>query len=93
MLTKKEAINIGINACIDIIGRSFVQKYESSSSSAYGDMGDDVYCFVGVNDQPEDFLDGEDVILDSKNKFPYTASCKIDLTDGNITFLECTLPR
>lgn len=92
MMTKREAINYGINACIDKLGRSFVTQYESSSSSAYGDMGDDVYCFVGVNDQPESTCDDDLVVLDSKKKFPYIVSCKVSL-NGNITFLECKVPN
>ena len=92
MMTRESLIRIGINACIDQIGRQFVQKYASTSSSAYGDVRDGVFCFVGVNDQPENIWDTTEVILDSQDQFPYRASCIVK-RNGDIEFKECVLPH
>lgn len=91
MKTRDSIIRIGINACIDRLGRNFVQKYADSSSSAYGDVENGVYCFVGVNDQNRNIWDNPNIVLDSKSRFPYMASCTVDY-QGVITFCECVLP-
>lgn len=43
MITYEKAVEMGIDACIDKIGRDFVTKYKDTSSSAYGDRGDHAY--------------------------------------------------
>ncbi len=93
MLSVNEARKIGINACIDKLGRDFVRKYKDSCVYAYGESEDGVYCFVGVNDNPDCYDNDTDVlILDSTSKFPYRVSCNVRLTDGAVTFIECVLP-
>lgn len=52
MLTFEEARKIGLDACAEKLGRNFVRKYAGTSSTAYGDAEDHVYCFIGVSDQP-----------------------------------------
>ena len=76
MLTVKEAARIGINACIDKIGRDFVLAHRDNGTSAYGENDGSVYCYVGVDDKPwvpPDISKG--LVLDSESKFPYHASC------------------
>ena len=90
-MTRKSLIRIGVNACIDKLGRNFVQKYSSSSSSAYGDVDEGVFCFVGVNDRPENIWDTAEIVLDSSTQFPYRASCIVN-ENGDIVFRECVLP-
>ena len=55
MLTFEEAKKIGKNACIEMLGRSFYEKYIDSSTTAYGDFSEDgvIFCYVGVNDHPQ----------------------------------------
>lgn len=94
MLTVKEAAQIGINACIEKIGRDFVQTYKDNSVYAHGDgeTEDSVYCYVGVSDAPPPKFPEGVLLLDSASKFPYYASCNVRLTDGATTFLEWALP-
>ncbi len=92
MFTYEEARKIGIDACIDKLGRDFVTRYRDTSSSAYGDRGDYVYCFVGVNDKPDDNMsDGR--VLTSDGHFTYIVRCMVSYIDGRIEFLECVLPE
>ena len=92
MITYEKARKIGVDACIDKLGRDFVMKYRDSSSSAYGDRGDHAYCFVGVSDKPaEKMQDG--LTLTSNSSFPYIARCTVSYIDGEVSFLECILPE
>ncbi|MEZ3487296.1 MAG: hypothetical protein K1W22_12105 [Lachnospiraceae bacterium] len=93
LLTYEEAKKIGIHACIDKLGRDFVRKYRETSCSAYGDMEDFAYCFVGVSNIADD-LTNPSIVLSSapEAQFPYIASCNVEYADGKITFLECILP-
>lgn len=91
MITYEKARKIGVDACIDKLGREFVMKYKDRSSSAYGDRGDHAYCFVGVDNSIEDHENSQ-LILTSNNGFPFRASCNVRYKDGEIEFLECILP-
>lgn len=92
MLTVKEAARIGINACIDKIGRDFVLANRDNGTSAYGEEDGSVFCFVGVDDKPWAVESPDALILDSASRFPYHASCSVCLADGATTFIECVLP-
>lgn len=95
MLTIKEAARIGIDACIDKIGREFVEKHRDNGTNAYGknEEGDGVYCYVGIDDKPyvSPYPDHV-IVLDSITHFPYFANCNVRLADGAIEFLECVVP-
>ncbi|MBQ8138041.1 MAG: hypothetical protein IJ195_01140 [Lachnospiraceae bacterium] len=91
MLTYEKAKKIGIDACIDKLGREFVMSHKDTASSAFGDRGDYVYCFVGVNDKSP-YNKGNKLILTSDNKYSFVARCTVDYVDGEVKFLECTLP-
>ena len=95
MLTVEAARKVGINACIDKIGRDFVQKYKDSSVYAYGDVESEgsVFCFVGVDDSPQAPAQEGVLELDSQSKFPYRASCIVSLANGVATFKECVKPE
>ncbi len=91
MLTYEQAKEIGRDACIERLGRDFVTKYRDNSSSAFGDRGDHIYCFIGVSDKPAPKMtDG--LVLSSDTQFPFIARCTVDYVDGHINFLECKLP-
>lgn len=95
MLTIKEAARIGINACIDKIGRDFVLAHRGNGTSGYGENEEEnsVYCYVGVDDKPYVSPYPDDVlVLDSESKFPYYAKCNVSLTDGTTTFIDYALP-
>ena len=92
MLTFEKAKEIGLNACIDKLGRDFVERYAESTSSAYGDDGEgNAFCFVGVDDKPNSTYNGT-LSLTSKDEFPYRASCLVSMATGVATFLDCVLP-
>ena len=94
MLTVEAAREIGINACIDKIGRDFMQAHKDSAVYAYGEgeTENSVFCYVGVDDKPWVPEDPKTLILDSTSQFPYRASCNVCLTDGTMNFIECVLP-
>ena len=48
-LTFEEAKKLGMDACVDRLGRDFVMKYRDTSCSSYEDIEERVYCFPGVN--------------------------------------------
>ena len=91
MLTFNEAKKIGVNACIDKIGREFVAEHRDTSSVAYGENKGKVFCFVGVNDKPDNLPQNPtELMLDGGEKFPYSASCNVCMLNGTVDFLECT---
>lgn len=92
MLTVKEAAKIGVNACIDKIGRDFVLANRNYGTSAYGERDGGVFCFVGVDDRPYVPDRSGMLVLDSMSKFPYRASCNVGLDDGKLEFIECVAP-
>ncbi len=93
MLNIEAARKIGINACIDKIGRDFVLAHKDSSTTAYGESDDGVFCFVGVDDR-HNLQEQEGVLLlDSHSEFPYRASCNVNLANGVPHFIECVLPE
>lgn len=92
MLTVKEAARIGINACIDKIGRDFVLANRDNGTSAYGENDGLVFCYVGVDDKPYVPENPDILILDNVSRFPYHASCNVSLTDGATTFMDYALP-
>ena len=95
MLTFDEAKKIGLQACINKLGPSFVKSYIDTSTTAYGDYDrTHVFCFVGVDTNPQPSFDGK-YILSSKKKdaFQYRVSCTVSKKSGNVTFLECVLPK
>lgn len=92
MLSIEAARKIGINACIDKLGRDFVLKHREFATSAYGENDDGVFCFVGVDDSCRVPENNGTLVLDSHSEFPYRASCTIALTDGTPHFIECVVP-
>lgn len=92
MLGLKDAQRIGLNACIDRIGRDFVTRFKDQSTSACGECDEGVFCFVGVDDQPWGPNTSGLIVLDDTTQFPYQASCTVSLQDGTVGFLECVLP-
>ena len=97
MLTVIEAKIIGRDACIDKLGREFVEKYKENSVAAYGDFSDEgiVFCYIGVSDKPfADTYSGSLILSEEKSrKMPYGVSCNVYLKDGSVEFLECSIPQ
>ena len=90
MLTVDAAKKIGLNACINKLGRDFVLAHKDTSTSAYGEADGTVFCFVGVDTHQAPY--GR-LILDNRSKFPYRASCHVNLETGMTQFVECIVPE
>ena len=89
MISVAKARKIGINACIDRIGRDICRKHADNSTSAYGRNGDVVSCFVGVNDEPAPKINLAEVtrlVLSDHKGWKYAAACDVSLQDGSVQF-------
>lgn len=86
MITVEEAKKIGVQACIDKIGRDLVEANKDKACMGCGNGYQHVWCFVGVDEKEHDRSGG--LLLDSTSKFDHQASCKVSLVDGDIVF-EC----
>ena len=86
-LDVETARKIGINSCIEKLGRDFVEKHKETSTCAWGESEDGVFCFVGVDDEERSGCDYA-LVLDSTSRFPYRASCVVSLENGAVTWRE-----
>lgn len=96
MLTVIEAKKKGIKACIDAIGYEFCKEHADNGTSGYGVYDDLVYCFVGVSDEPApecDISKVDSLVLTSEGEWPYSASCNVNMEDGEIEFIEIIRPN
>lgn len=91
MLSDKMARRIGINACIDKLGREFVLAHQDNATSTYGKTEEGMYCYVGVSDIPLPEYEPGVLVLDSMPS-PYHASCIVNLENGALTFKEVVRP-
>ena len=48
MLDLNKAKSIGLQACIDLLGRSFVKQYRDTSVTAFGEDENVLHCFLGI---------------------------------------------
>ena len=92
MLNEKEAIRLGLNACVDKMGRDFVLSHKDEAVMSYGKVDDDILCFLGVGNAKPNQYDGKNLVLDSTSKFQYYVNCKVNLLDGTKIFTNCELP-
>ena len=92
MLNVEVARKIGINACIEKLGREFVLANKARATSAFGESENGIYCFVGVDDGSTFENHDNRLVLDSHSAFPYRASCNVNLSDGTYDFIECIVP-
>ena len=88
MLSIEAARKIGINACIDKVGREFVMDHKDLVTAAYGETDDGVFCFVGVGDRSGSANEPGVLVLDSTSVFPHEARCIVRLADGAVSFIE-----
>lgn len=89
MLKLEVAKEIGMNACVDKLGRDFVLAHRELAATAYGECDEGMFCFVGVDTKARIH---NELILDSRTKFQYYVSCNVDLRDGIPHFVECVVP-
>ena len=89
MITEERAKRVGINACIEKLGREFVEAHRDAVVYAYGMNQSVMYCFVGVDDGPQKGT--ERLMLDSVSHWPYRVSCNVNLQTEEIVFIECVV--
>lgn len=92
MLNVEMALEIGINSCIDKLGREFVRTHRDQAVSGFAEYENGVFCFVGVDDGTVAKNKDTVLILDSCSVFPYRAGCYVSLSNGIPNFVECVLP-
>ena len=85
------ARQIGVSACLEKLGREFVEKHKETSTCACGECEDGVFCFVGVDDEERS---GEDysLVLDNTSRFHYRVECVVNLEDGAVIWKEVVVP-
>lgn len=97
MISFEQAKQIGIQACIDKIGRELVQAHKDTTCFASGNVGDHMFCFVGVNTKPDPDPVGRPLVLDGEDeeslRFEFLANCLVSYEDGEVRFLKCILPE
>ena len=96
MLTADQARHVGIDACIEKIGREFVRDNADRVASVYGEHEGFVYCFVGISKELKRCLESTTpnmLRLTSDNSPLYRASCDVAIKDGSITFIETVVPK
>jgi len=89
MLSVEEAKRIGINACIDKIGRDLCREYADNGVSGFGRRDNKVECFVGLNDEHSAPVDPDNItrlVLTHKRDWKYLVECSVDMQDGAIRF-------
>lgn len=91
MINTDRAIQVGITACVEKLGREFVETNRDSVIFAHGMNQKVMFCFVGVNDKPEKGTNM--VMLDSVSQFPCRVSCNVNLGTEEITFIECVVKK
>ena len=93
MLDYESAKIIGLNACIDKLGRDFVFENREFATSAFCESEYSVFCFVGVDDEKTSKDKKGLLILDNTSKFAYRVSCHVSLLEGIPMFIECVVPN
>lgn len=91
MLTTNAVRKIGIRACIEKIGVDLCKKHADNATSAYGEDGNIVYCFVGVIDTPPPDYDISKVtrlVLTHEKNWQYSAACEVDKVSGEVVFVD-----
>lgn len=84
MLTIEEARHRGFHACIDLLGRSFVEEHKHQGCIAWGLSDEHVHCFVAIGDMTT----VQRLLLDSTSKWQCVAECDVSLVTGDILNLR-----
>ena len=87
MLSEYQAAELGIQACKQALG----EKWETAADRCctYGPAGNRYFCFVGVEDHPEQQFFTGALALDNVSRFSNWATCFVRQEDGIIENLIC----
>ena len=83
---KQDYIAIGKNACIENIGREFVEAHRADACFATQEMEDELFCFLGIDLHS----DGRKLCLSNENDWDVYTSCYVK--DGFAELSDCRLP-
>lgn len=75
MLSIETVCEIGMNACIDMLGCEFVIAHRESGTVALGVCEDGVFCFIGIETDALSQNTDNTLVLDSTSAFTHQASC------------------
>ena len=86
---------IGLDACIDALGREFVMTYKDNSCFGHGEDEQGHYCFLGISTKPHEQKPGP-LTLDAPDCSPidswdYYATCHVK-DSGDVIMGMCKLP-
>ena len=93
MIDKDMAKKIGRDACIEKMGKDFVEAHKGNAVFACGLRDEAMYCFVGVSDKEDEAPKGSGLTLDSTSQWPYRVGCFVSLSDGAVTWSEVVVPE
>ena len=77
-MNKSRAKTIGLNACIDAIGREYYFEHKKDAMSCYGIVGNEMMCVAGIGKIKRKF--GE------IDEFEKQVICYVNLTTGKVRF-------
>lgn len=85
MLDFETVRNIGFQVCVNRIGKDIVETNKNNATSAYSRIGNELFCFVGV-DTDYKSTNGNTLTMDSLSNFAHKASCYVSFIDGSIRY-------
>ena len=94
MLTREEAVRIGIDACIEKMGRDYYDECRKAGMISKAECEHDgmMFCIISICRKPtEEFLKRPRLSLKPLPK--YRVSCDVNMKTGEITFIEVILPK
>ena len=83
---KKDYVTIGKNACIEKIGKQFVEAHRADACFATQEMEDKLFCFLGIDLHSDE----RKLCLSNENDWDVYASCYVQ--DGTVNLSDCKLP-
>ena len=83
---KKEYITIGKNACIERLGKAFVEEHRADACFGTQEMDDKLFCFLGIDLH----ADNRKLRLSNENDWDVYSSCYV--SDGTVELGDCRLP-
>lgn len=90
---EESAKKIGRDACIEKLGYEFVKQHKENTVFACGLHDEEMFCFVGVNNEEFVSAKTENLVLDSTSQWQYRVSCFVSLKNGAVRFKECIVPE
>ncbi len=89
MLSVIDAKKIGIDSCIDALGREFCEEHQSNALSGYEEPINDIMrCFVTVSDK----ISQEETHIIGGEQMPYQAFVDVNMKTGETVLIKVVTP-